>query len=191
MDRHVRGRLSLQGTWLLSPGIRVSAAIDRVVDIVGGAFAWTSFLLVIVMATNVLLRYMFSIGSVWAQELEWHLLTPICLVGMAYALRHSDHVRVDIFFAKYPDRVKHLIDVAGHIAFVIVSCVIVWLSWRYVMQSWTMKEGSANPGGIDYRYMLKAFIPFGFLLLGLQSLSAALKSFERIRSPLRIEPHTQ
>jgi TRAP-type mannitol/chloroaromatic compound transport system permease small subunit len=100
-------------------------------------------------------------------------------------------VRVDIFFAKYPDRVKHLIDVAGHIAFVIVSCVIVWLSWRYVMQSWTMKEGSANPGGIDYRYMLKAFIPFGFLLLGLQSLSAALKSFERIRSPLRIEPHTQ
>jgi TRAP-type mannitol/chloroaromatic compound transport system permease small subunit len=171
--------------------MRISAAIDRVVDIVGGAFAWTSFLLVVVMATNVLLRYMFSIGSVWAQELEWHLLTPICLVGMAYALRHSDHVRVDIFFAKYPDRVKHLIDALGHIAFVIVSCVIVWLSWRYVMQSWTMKEGSANPGGIDYRYMLKAFIPFGFLLLGLQSLSAALKSFERIRSPLRVEPHTQ
>jgi TRAP-type mannitol/chloroaromatic compound transport system permease small subunit len=97
MVRNVRGRLSLQGTWLLSPGIRVSAAIDRVVDIVGGAFAWTSFLLVVVMATNVLLRYMFSIGSVWAQELEWHLLTPICLVGtrtMCESTSSSQSIRI-------------------------------------------------------------------------------------------------
>jgi TRAP-type mannitol/chloroaromatic compound transport system permease small subunit len=166
----------------VSPAIRLSAGIDRLVDIVGGIFSWTSFLLVVVMAANVLLRYMFSAGSVWAQELEWHLLVPICLVGMAYALRHSDHVRVDIFFAKYPERLKHFIDALGHIAFVIISGVIIVLSWRYVMQSWNLREGSANPGGIDHRYLLKAFIPFGFLLLGLQSLSAALKSLERFKS---------
>jgi TRAP-type mannitol/chloroaromatic compound transport system permease small subunit len=163
---------------------RVSDGIDRLVGAVGGLFAWTSFLLVAVMATNVLLRYLFSTGSVWAQELEWHLLVPICLVGMAYALNQADHVRVDILFARYPERVKHLIDAIGHLAFVVIAIIIVWLSWRYVMQSWTLREGSANPGGIDHRYLLKAFIPAGFLLFGLQSLSGALKSWERLQDPL-------
>jgi TRAP-type mannitol/chloroaromatic compound transport system permease small subunit len=157
--------------------VSIAGAIDRLIDTVGGLFSWTSLLLVAVMATNVLLRYLFSAGSVWAQELEWHLLTPICLVGMAYALRHGEHVRVDIFFARYPDRLKHLIDMLGHAAFVIIAALIIYLSYFYVLQSWRVQEGSANPGGIDYRYVLKAFLPFGFLLLMLQSLADALRSF--------------
>ena len=51
------------------------------------------------MGGNVLLRYGFRTGSVWSQELEWHLMSPICLFGMSYALRHGEHVRVDVLFA--------------------------------------------------------------------------------------------
>ena len=51
------------------------------------------------MGGNVLLRYVFHTGSVWSQELEWHLMAPICLFGMSYALRHGEHVRVDVMFA--------------------------------------------------------------------------------------------
>jgi TRAP-type mannitol/chloroaromatic compound transport system permease small subunit len=152
------------------------AAIDRFVDVVGRAFAWTSFLLVLVMAGNVLLRYGFSKGSVWAQELEWHLLVPICLVGMSFALRHGEHVRVDIFFARYPAHLKLIVDMLGSLAFVLVSVLIIWLSWRYVAQSVRMDEGSANPGGIPYRYLLKAFIPAGFAIFLLQSLADALRA---------------
>ncbi len=152
------------------------AAIDRIVDVVGRAFAWTSFLLVLVMAGNVLLRYVFAQGSVWAQELEWHLLVPICLVGMSFALRHGEHVRVDIFFARYPERLKLIVEMLGSLAFVIVSALIIWLSWRYVAQSVRMDEGSANPGGIPYRYLLKAFIPAGFTIFLLQSLADMLRA---------------
>ncbi len=161
--------------------VKLARGIDRLIDVVGGVFAWSSFLLVVVMATNVLLRYLFSTGSVWAQELEWHLLVPLSLIGIAYAARHGEHVRVDIFFARYPDRVKHLIDLAGHALFVVIALLVVMLSWRYVMQSWTLREGSANPGGIDHRYLLKAFLPLGFTLLALQSLSGALKSARRFK----------
>jgi TRAP-type mannitol/chloroaromatic compound transport system permease small subunit len=159
---------------------RLANGIDRLVGAIGGLFAWTALLLVVVMATNVLLRYMFSVGSVWAQELEWHLLVPICLIGMAFALNQADHVRVDILFARYPERVKHLIDLIGHVTFVLIAGLIIVLSWRYVMQSWNLSEGSANPGGLDHRYLLKAFLPAGFLLFGLQSLSGALHAWERL-----------
>ena len=50
------------------------------------------------MGANVLLRYGFSIGSIWMQELEWHIMVPICLFGMSYALLKGEHVRVDVVF---------------------------------------------------------------------------------------------
>jgi TRAP-type mannitol/chloroaromatic compound transport system permease small subunit len=53
------------------------------------------------VATNVLLRYAFSVGSVWAQELEWHLLAAVILLGMSHALQRGDNVRVDLFYAGF------------------------------------------------------------------------------------------
>ena len=44
-----------------------------------------------------------------------------------------------------------------------------------------MGEGSANPGGIDYRYVVKAVIPLGFALLFLQSLAQAIHFASALR----------
>ena len=152
----------------------IAGAIDTFIDRFGMVAAWTSFALVLVMASNVLLRYLFSTGSVWAQELEWHLLVPISLLGMSYALRHGEHVRVDIFFSKYSERWQLIGDIVTSLLSVIVCLIVIRLSLPYVLQSWNNGEDSANPGGIPYRYILKAFIPFGFALFALQSLADAI-----------------
>ena len=77
---------------------RLAVGIDAFIDLVGRITAWSSFALALVMGGNVLLRYVFNTGSVWSQELEWHLMSPICLFGMSYALRHGEHVRVDVLY---------------------------------------------------------------------------------------------
>jgi TRAP-type mannitol/chloroaromatic compound transport system permease small subunit len=43
------------------------------------------------------------------------------------------------------------------------------------MQSWSIGEGSANPGGIPARYILKALIPVGFALMAVQGLGQAIR----------------
>jgi TRAP-type mannitol/chloroaromatic compound transport system permease small subunit len=159
----------------------VANAIDTLIDKFGMVAAWTSFALVLVMAANVLLRYMFSTGSVWAQELEWHLLVPISLLGMSYALRHGEHVRVDIFFSKYSERIKILLEIVTALLSFLVCIIVIRLSIPYVLQSWNYSEGSANPGGIPYRYILKALIPFGFLLFALQSLADGIKWWLKLK----------
>src|SRR5712692_9337905 len=93
-----------------SPG-KVADSIDRFIDAIGRITAWSSFALAAVMGTNVLLRYGFSTGSVWAQELEWHLMAPICLFGMSYALRHGEHVRVDVLYASFSQRSKDMVEI--------------------------------------------------------------------------------
>ncbi len=160
---------------------RAAGRLERVVDVIGRLGAWCLFALVLVMAGNVLLRYGFSLGSVWAQELEWHLFVPICLLGMSFALLNGDHVRVDIFYAGFPERLKVSIDLLCSFLFALIALLIVWLSLRYVGQSLAQDEGSANPGGIAYRYLLKAFIPFGFAVLFLQMAAETLRHLARLR----------
>ncbi|HEY7231617.1 MAG TPA: TRAP transporter small permease subunit [Pseudolabrys sp.] len=161
----------------MTPAERLAGGIDTFIDAVGRITAWSSFALALVMGTNVLLRYGFSTGSVWAQELEWHLMSPICLFGMSYALRHGEHVRVDVLFASFSERNKLLVEFITALISMGVCAIIIDLSWSYVAYSWNIGEGSANPGGIPARYLLKALIPIGFALLFLQSLAQAIQYF--------------
>ena len=155
---------------------KLADGIDWLIDLVGRTFSWLALVVAIVMGGNVLLRYGFSLGWIWAQELEWHLLVPLTLVGMSYALRHGEHVRVDVLYASFSTRTKLAIDVVSAVIAIIFSALVIWLSLPYVEQSWSIGEGSANPGGLDYRYVIKAMIPVGFALLLLQSLSQAIRS---------------
>ena len=161
----------------MTPAEKLAGGIDTFIDAVGRITAWSSFALALVMGGNVLLRYGFNTGSVWSQELEWHLMSPICLFGMSYALRHGEHVRVDVLFASYSQRNKYLVEFITALLSMVISLIIIKLSWAYVIQSWSIGEGTANPGGISARYLLKALIPIGFALLFLQSLAQAIQYF--------------
>jgi TRAP-type mannitol/chloroaromatic compound transport system permease small subunit len=154
---------------------KLADGIDVFIDLVGRATSWIALVLALVMGANVFLRYGFSIGFIWSQELEWHLMVPICLFGMSYALRHGEHVRVDILFASFRPRTKLAIDVLSAVLAMAFSAIVIWLSIAYVGQSWAIGEGTANPGGIEYRYVIKALIPIGFALLFLQSLAQAIQ----------------
>ena len=59
---------------------RVAQGLDAIVEYCGRVTAWSALAIVLVMATNVLLRYAFSTGSVAMQELEWHLMAPIAIL---------------------------------------------------------------------------------------------------------------
>jgi TRAP-type mannitol/chloroaromatic compound transport system permease small subunit len=156
---------------------KLAAGIDIFIDVVGRITAWSSLALAAVMGGNVLLRYLFHTGTVWSQELEWHLMAPICLFGMSYALRHGEHVRVDVLYASFSERNKQLVEIITALISIAVCAIVIWLSWSYVAYSWNIGEGSANPGGIPARYILKGLIPLGFALLLVQSVAQAIHSY--------------
>ena len=159
----------------------VHGRIERFVDRVGEWTSWVALVIVVLMATNVVLRYLFSVGSVWAQELEWYLLVPLVLFGMSYAQRHGEHVRVDIFYAKYSERTKALVDLFSALLAAALSVIVIWLSLHYVQQAYVIDEGSPDPGGIPHRYLIKGLIPIGFALLFLQSIANVIECTLRLR----------
>jgi TRAP-type mannitol/chloroaromatic compound transport system permease small subunit len=153
----------------------ISDRLESVIDWTGRGTAWICMVLVLLVAFNVILRYAFRLGPVALQELEWHLMSPIALIGMSYALRHGDHVRVDIFFDRFGRTMRESIDLAAAIVTVVIAVIIFKLSLGFVDQAYAIGEGSPDPGGLPHRFLLRAFIPLGFALLGVQAVAQAIR----------------
>lgn len=134
---------------------------------VGRLTLWIALLMIALVAINVILRYALSFGSVWAQELEWHLLAAMILLGLSYALQRGDNVRVDVFYANYSPATKRRIDLISIALLFSVAVLFVKLSIPYVMQSYSIGEISQDPGGLPLRWMIKALIPIGYILVAL------------------------
>jgi TRAP-type mannitol/chloroaromatic compound transport system permease small subunit len=159
-----------------------AARIESFVDRVGQATSWLALVIVALMSVNVVLRYLFSVGSVWAQELEWHLLVPLILFGSTYALRHREHVRVDIVYGRLSARNQTYIDLFAALLGVAISGLFIYYSLHYVQQAYVIDEGSPDPGGLPHRYVLKALIPIGFSLFLLQSLAMVVGSIQKLKA---------
>lgn len=157
------------------------AIIEWLVEAFGGLARLSVLALVFLVAANVILRYLFAIGPVSLQELEWHLISPIALLGLAYTMKHKADVRVDFIYDRFGPRGRAAVDLVAAILTLAVGVFIAKLALPYVMQSYRMMEGSPNPGGLPYRYLLKAFIPLGFALLALQAVANILHAIRGLK----------
>jgi len=158
-------------------------SLEWLVEQMGGLARFCVLALVLLVATNVILRYLFSIGPVSLQELEWHLVSPIALLGLSYSMKHRADVRIDVLYERFPVRGRAIVDIIASLLTVAVGAIITWLSISYVSHSYQMGEGSPDPGGLAMRYLLKGFIPLGFLLLAVQGFADVLRGLVQFTNP--------
>ncbi|WP_240484661.1 TRAP transporter small permease subunit [Pseudoponticoccus marisrubri] len=116
-------------------------------------------------------------------ELQWHLLAIIIMLGMSYALAQDKHVRVDMIYSHLGPRTRAVLDLLGDVVFLLPFCVIIgWLSLSFVEFSYNTGEKS-DYGGLVDRYLVKAFLPIGFVFLGITGIGRILVHIGRILSP--------
>ena len=155
--------------------------IDGLNEWIGRGVAWVALGLVLVVFVDVVMRYLFNTSFVFTQELEWHLFGFIFLIGAGYTLLHDGHVRVDIIYQRLGIKGRAWTNLLGVIFFLIPGCImVISTSWQFASNSFSMMEGSPDPGGIPFRFIIKGCIPFGFTLLLLQGVSLGLHSFMQI-----------
>jgi TRAP-type mannitol/chloroaromatic compound transport system permease small subunit len=155
--------------------------IDNMNEWVGSGVAWVTLGLVLVVFVDVVMRYLLNKSYVFTQELEWHLFGFIFLIGAGYTLLHDGHVRVDIIYQRLGIKGRAWTNLLGVILFLIPGCImVITTSWQFAANSFSMMEGSPDPGGIPFRFIIKGCIPVGFTLLLLQGFSLGLHSFMQI-----------
>jgi TRAP-type mannitol/chloroaromatic compound transport system permease small subunit len=151
--------------------------IDSFTDLSGRLLAWLALAMALVTALIVVMRYGFSVNSIFAQESVVYMHGCLFMLGAAYALKTGAHVRVDIFYRNFSPRAQAWVNSLGGIVFLMPLCLfILFSSWNYVAESWAVRETSPEPGGIPAVFLLKTLIPLLAVNLFLQGLAETLRS---------------
>ena len=161
----------------------IAAFIEKLIDTLGRYTSWLNVAIIILIFVDVFFRYVFSETRTWVIELEWQMFALIFLLGMSFTLQNNRHIRVDLFYEHFSPNKKKWVDSIGHLLFLLPWCIVVIVTgYKYASNSFYIDEGSPNPNGLPYRYIIKSFISIGFLFLALSGIAATVRNFREIKS---------
>jgi TRAP-type mannitol/chloroaromatic compound transport system permease small subunit len=154
------------------PHTAFSRRVDPLLVGVGRWISWIWLALLAIIVLNVLLRYAFGEGRIEFEEIQWHLYSAGFLFGLSYALVGDAHIRVDVLHERLGERTRAWIELYGILLLLLPFILLVLIfSVPFVAQSFALGEVSQAPGGLPYRWLIKAALPAGFLLLLLAAVS--------------------
>jgi len=161
---------------------RVEKILGVFIDIVGFLTSILMILLILNVAYDVMMRYALHQSSIAMQEMEWHIFSVMMLFGMGVALKDEAHVRVDFLYDRFSPKTKALINIFGTLLFLIpLALLIIYGSYDFVMDAYETNEISDDPGGLKYRWIIKAMIPLSFIFLLISALFYLIRQIRIIK----------
>ena len=94
---------------------QISKFLDRINTYIGYLCGIFAFSMVIVVFSVVVLRYGFSIGFIWMQEIYVWLHSFIFMMGSGFTYLANEHVRIDVFYRDASAKYKATVDILGNI----------------------------------------------------------------------------
>jgi TRAP-type mannitol/chloroaromatic compound transport system permease small subunit len=168
--------------------LKLSRVIDAVNLRIGKALSWLILLVVVVSAANATIRKLFDTSSNAWLELQWVLFGVIFLLCSPWTLLANEHIRIDIVNGMLPKRARDIIDIAGHVLFLLpLTIVMIITSVPFFLRSFKLNEQSMNAGGLP-QWPAKSLLLVGFTLLFLQAISELIKRIAVLQGRIR-DPH--
>ena len=162
----------------------VAEGPDRVIDRIGDALSWIWLGLIGVIVSAVVLRFVFGVGLIQLEELQWHLYAVGFLAGIVGCVVRDRHVRVDVLREQMSPRTRQWVDFYGVLLFQLPLVILVlWSALPFVAESFASGEESASAGGLPYRWLLKAVLPLAFAGLGIATITRLRRLFRALFPP--------
>ena len=162
----------------------ISSVIDRCNRGVSNVVRWALLANAVLIAGNAFSRKLFAVAEPALYDLQWHFFALIVMLMAAYTLQRDEHVRIDVFSQKLGERGTAWIDLGGIVLVLFPICItMVWLSFPEFIHSIATSESRATRESTSAlpAWIIKAFIPAGFFLLGLQGVSEGIRRFAYLR----------
>ncbi len=148
------------------PHTVISRWIEKQIVRLGDAMSWIWLLLLAIIVLNVVMRYLFGLGRIEFEEIQWHLYAIGFLLGLSYAFVSDSHIRVDVLRERLPAQVQAWVELYGILLLLLPFVVLVlYGSVPFISYSFSTSEISEAPGGLPYRWLIKSFLALGFILL--------------------------
>jgi len=161
--RMIVNRVGRAGTWLLVPLVLITMW-----DVVARKLVWIQ----IYMVAN----FGSFFESTLMQEMEWHLHTAVFCLVLGYGYTHNRHVRVDFLREDFTFKSKAKVEFYGNIFFMLpFTLVCIYFAIIYMIDSYQINEVSASLVGLSQRWIIKTYLPIGFMTLFLAGLAVMIQ----------------
>ena len=138
---------------------KILNALDTIIEVSGKVSSFLIILLIVLVSMSVFLRYLFSVGFVWLQDLYIWVHAIFILLGIAFTLNANEHVRIDLLYRSVTENLKKKVNLLGALIFGLpLSFILVFYGFDYFYRSYQLGESSKESGGLPYIFILKFFI---------------------------------
>ena len=126
-------------------------------------------------SAEITIEYGFSVSFI-LQDLQWHVHGALLLLTFGYGYLLNSHVRVDIFREGLSRRKQVWVETFG-----IVICAVpflllmIWFSWIMASSSFAQGEGSESQVGLGWRWIIKSFLIWGFVIALLAAIATLFR----------------
>jgi TRAP-type mannitol/chloroaromatic compound transport system permease small subunit len=157
-------------------------AIDGISEWSGKTVSWLVLILTLIIGYEIVMRYVFNAPTKWSFDISYMLGGSYFLLGEAYTLLKKKHVRIDIFYSRFSERKKALVDILFYLVFFFPLWIgLLYYMIPYVYLSWITDERSMQGYWMPILYPFKTVMPVGIFLFLLQGAAEFTRSVLNFR----------
>ncbi len=91
------------------------------------------FIMMVLLFCQIILREL-SLPLAWSEELAMFMMIWLCYFGVALAVVHRRHMKVDIVVSHFPKRLQLILEIVANLAFIVFSVIVVKQNWILMMK---------------------------------------------------------
>jgi C4-dicarboxylate transporter DctQ subunit len=143
-----------------SPEGRLGRLVNAIEE---GFIALLFAAMTLVTFSQVVARYVFNSGAVWALELTVYLFAWLVLFGMSYGVKVHAHLGVDAFVKLFASRTQRVFGLLVVAAGLVYGAILLIGSWQYV---WKLFKIGIEAEDLPIpQWVPMAILPIGVALL--------------------------
>lgn len=129
---------------------------------------------------GVLMRYVFVKPIGWSEEIIAYLMVWSLLIVISPVQKKQEHIKLDVIYNKYPEKVKPFIDLLILTLSLIFSIVVILYGLDIVESLLRLQQVSQSSLQIPL-WIVKLSIPVGFTLLSLRLIQSIISALREIK----------
>ena len=164
------------------PSNTFAASLNAFITAIGRWCSWLNVFLIFAIIIQVILRYVFGMGLVVLEEVQWHLYCVNVVFGLSYCQAVDSHIRLDLIHDRMSQRTKEKIEIVGIIILLLPMIYLIFIHGvDFFWEAVKVNERSDAPLGLCCRWAPKALIPLSMVLFFISSAARLINGFHYLK----------
>ena len=151
---------------------KVLKTIDSINEFVGEQMKWVVLFLILVVCSEVMMRYVFNSPTSQLPVIQTWTGTTLYILAFGYVMLHKGHVRVDVLYTRFSDRMKAIMDVILFFVFFVPAIgSLLYSGYNWMIHAWVAGERSMLTYWYPPMAPVRTIVFIGLSLFFLQGLA--------------------